>query len=625
MKRHAGSGAFGREWVSHAVSGLAILTLLVALFRLQILGTGQWELRAESNRIRQLAVTAARGDIVDRDGRVIATSAPGYALVVLPSGLASLETTLRHIGTYVDLPESEIQRHVDAAQRYGNQPVVVDSDADFETVSAIEERIDEFPEVFVETRPRRRYPAGAVAGHLTGYVAGVSPEELEGDEFRGYARDAVVGKTGLERQYEALLQGSTGYRYVEIDAGGRIVGEYATSRQEPGTPGQTLSLNIHLGLQQRIAELFPDTLSGAVVALDVEDGGVLALYSAPSYDPNAFVGGIDETSWELLASDPAQPLFHRAVLGLYPPASTWKLAVAAIGIDLGLVTIDGHMPVPCTGAITISDDRRRCWDASGHGFNTLAEAIGNSCNVYFYQLGITIGLDRLIERANEIGFRDKCGIDLPAENEGVFPESRAYWERAFGYEARENEVLSLAIGQGPNSQTPLKIAQFYLALARDGSAPPPALAQGVELGEGRVLKMDGEDLAAIREGLGKATAPGGTAHFETALEHWEVWGKTGTGQNPLSVRGEAPDHAWFAGMAGPIGGPPEIAVAVIVEYGANGSTVAAPIMAKAADYYLRVKHGIPVDSLQTYRDYLNAGVHPAWYWNPSRQAAWDGN
>jgi penicillin-binding protein 2 len=233
--------------------------------------------------------------------------------------------------------------------------------------------------------------------------------------------------------------------------------------------------------------------------------------------------------------------------------------------------------------------------------------------VYFYQLGLRVGLNNMLHRATDIGFSQRCGVDLPQESQGIFPSEPEWWERNYGYMPREGEVLSLAIGQGPNSQTPLKMAQFYVALARDGTAPAPAIAQGVKLADGWSLNLAPEHLEALREGLRRVTAPRGTAHVGTALEYWEVIGKTGTVEHELSQAGLREPHAWFAGMAGPPGAPPEIVIAVIVEYGASGSQVAAPIMAKTADFYLRRKYGIPIDTIQTYGEHLRAGVRTPWY------------
>lgn len=599
---------------AYVVLAVVMGVLGTAFFRVQVLRSSTWELRAESNRIRRLPVPAARGTIYDRDGRILADNVPGYAVTLLPMPIDSARAVLGRLAQHIELPDDEIERVLSTLRRFGRE-VVVDGDADFAAVSAIEERRGEFPGVFVEMRPRRRYVLGEAASHVLGHVGQITAAELGSPEFLSdrYDQGMTVGKLGIEKEYESTLQGRQGWKYVEFDARGRIVGDFSGVRTDPGEAGRDLHLNLDYELQEYIHSIFPDSLTGAVVALDPADGGVLALYSAPTFDPNAFVGGIDVGLWRDLSQDEDKPLFDRSVLGLYPPASTWKLAAAGIGLDLGVITPDETMPEPCTGRMFFGNRFFHCWDRGGHGFNNLAEAIGNSCDVYFYQLGLRIGLDRLIDRATDIGFSQRCGIDLPQESEGVFPEGRDFWRRTFNYAPTEGETLSLAIGQGPNSQTPLKMAQFYVALARDGSAPPPAIARGVTLGEGWSLDLTEEHLDALRDGLRAVTAPGGTAHFGTALEHWEVLGKTGTGQNSLSVRGLAEDHAWFTGMAGRPGGPPEIVVAVLVEFGRSGSGTAAPIMAKTADFYLRRKHGIATDTIQTYLEHLLAGVPAPWY------------
>lgn len=614
MKLHHPLARRKRAQGVYVILALFMGALSVAFFRVQVLRSDTWQLRAESNRLRQLPVTAPRGTIFDRDGSILADNVPGYAITLLPGPPDSIRATLERLREHVDLSDAQIERLMSNLRRYGTE-VVVDADADFEVVSALEERRADFPDVYIEMRPRRRYPAGASVGHVLGYVGEITAAELTSESFDSarYEQGMVVGKTGVERQYEADLQGTRGVRYVEVDARGRIVGDFTGVTADPGRGGQDLHLNIDLDLQNWIHEIFPEGMRGAVVALDPADGGVLALYSAPTYDPNAFVGGIDATTWNGLNTDEAKPLFNRAVLGLYAPASTWKLASAGIGLDLGVITPDEVMPVPCTGSWYWGGRLWRCHDAGGHGYNNLAQAIGNSCDVYFYQLGLRITLDRMLERANDIGFSRQCGIDLPQESRGDFPEERAFWNRRFGYSPREGEVLSLAIGQGPNSQTPLKMAQFYVALARGGSAPPPALAQGVELGPGWSLNLAPEHLESLREGLRAVTNPGGTAHLRTALEHWEVLGKTGTGQNEMSIQGLAPAHAWFAGLAGPPGEDPEIVVVALVEFGESGSRVAAPIVAKAADYYLRKKHGMPIDTIQTYLEHIQAGRPAPWY------------
>jgi penicillin-binding protein 2 len=437
-------------------------------------------------------------------------------------------------------------------------------------------------------RPRRRYLAGAASAHIVGYLGEINARELEELTGREYEAGMIVGKEGVERYYESRLQGLRGNRVLEVDARGRIVGSFTgvPGAGRPAEPGQDLRLNIDLELQKWVHGIFPESMRGAVVALNVEDGGVLALYSSPTFDPNRFIGGIGQAQWAALNQDPNRPLFNRAVQGLYAPGSTWKLATAAIALDLGLVTPEEVMPLPCEGGLQYGNRFFRCWRPEGHGAVNLLDGIRHSCDTYFYQLGLRIGLERLLSEATRIGFNERCGIDLPAEAYGIFPDSISYWQDQFGYRAREGEVLNLAIGQGPNSQTPLKMAQFYVAVARDGTAPAPRLARsGIHDEGGWSLELSPEALETMREGLRRVVQPGGTAYL-ASLEHWDLMGKTGR--------------------------PPEVVVVVIVEFGVSGSAVAAPLVAKTADYYLRRKYGVPLDTIQTLGEHYRAGVPAPW-------------
>jgi penicillin-binding protein 2 len=584
-------------------------TLGATFFRAQILRSDTWTLRSESNRLRPMPVPAARGTVFDRHGNVLADNIPGYAISVLPAPRDSVRAVLSRLGPLLGLDDERVERLMVRQRQDPRRPLLVDSDASFDEVAGLEERREQFPSVFLDMRPKRRYVASAAAAHVLGYVGEITAEELEEPGFADYEQGMVVGKEGMERQYEAALQGRQGTRYVEVDALGRIVGSFEGRPGDPAMPGRDLELNLDLDLMEWIHRIFPDTMRGAVVALDVADGGVLALYSAPSFDPNEFVGGIAVDLWSDLNTDPARPLYNRPVLGRYAPASTWKLASAAIALELGVVQATEHMPVPCTGGMRWGNRYWRCWKPEGHGSVDLVGALRDSCDVYFYQMGVRIGLDRLLEQGTRIGFAGRCGIDLPLEREGIFPADRTFWERRFGYTPTEGEVLSLSIGQGPNSQTPLKVAQFYLAIARDGSAPAPSILRNPESRpDGWTLDLSRENLEWLREGLRRVVQPGGTAYL-SSLEHWDLMGKTGTGQNPQDP---TRDHAWFAGMAGPRGQNPEIVVVVLVEFGESGSAMAAPIMAKTADYWLRRKYGIPVDTIQTLREHWMSGTPAPW-------------
>ena len=600
-----------RAHAAGVVLALLMGLLTVAFFRAQVVSGTAWALQSESNRLRVLTVPAPRGTIFDRYGNVIADNAPSYSISLFPAPIDSLAASLRRLQPLLGLDETMVQELMEQARADRRQPLLVVQDADYEQVSTLEELRAEFPDIFLEMRPKRRYIAGPALGHVLGYVGEISGDELLLPAFEEYVQRMVIGKDGLERQYEEPLQGQQGVRYIEVDAVGRVVGSFQGQAAAPALPGRDLHLNLDVGLMEYIHEIFPEDGRGAVVALNVEDGGILALYSAPSFDPNEFVGGIDRKLWEELNSDPTRPLFNRAVVGRYPPASTWKVATAAIALKMGVLDPSENMPAPCTGSFAYGRDVRRCWNAAGHGHLDLAGALAHSCNVYFYQVGLRIGLENLVREGSRFGFGEPCGVDLPVESTGVFPATLGFWEDRYGFPPTENEVLSLAIGQGPNDQTPLKMAQFYLALARGGSAPAPHLAQSEAVGEaapGWSLDLGEEDVDAILEGLRGVTAPGGTAYLST-LEHWDLIGKTGTAQQGL---GEEPSHAWFVGIAGPWGSPPEIVVTVIVEEGVSGSAVAAPIASKAADFHLRMKYGIPTDTIQTLREHYLTGVPAPW-------------
>ncbi len=593
--------------------GALLLILLGSFFRAQVVRGTAWALQSDSNRLRVLPVPAPRGTIFDRYGEVVADNVPSYSLSLFPAPVDSVAAALQRLQPHLSLSDERIEGLVDRFRANRRQPLLVKMNLTDEEVAVLEERRADFAGVFLEMRPRRRYIGGEALGHVLGYLGEVSPGELESPSFEGYDPGMIVGKDGIERQYERRLQGSHGIRYAEVDAVGRIVGSFQGQAARPALPGGDLHLHLDLGLQRYIHEIFPPGMRGAVVALNVEDGGVLALYSAPSFDPGEFIGGISRQRWQELNEDPDEPLFNKAVLGRYPPASTWKLASAAIALETGAIRPDERMPVPCLGSYTFEGRTARCHRAEGHGHQTLAGAIATSCNVFFYQMGIRVGLDRLVEEGHRLGFGDRCGIDLPREIDGVFPESREYWQRTWGYRAAENEVMTMAIGHGPNDQSPLRMAQFYLALARDGDAPAPRLLRDVQTEVEPAWSMDlsHESLEALRDGLRAVTRPGGTAFLRAALEQWDIIGKTGTAR----VFAHRPAHAWFVGMAGPWGGRSEIVIAVIVEEGESGSAAAAPIAAKAVDYHLRRKYGMEVDSIQTLWEHNMAGIPAPWAWN----------
>ena len=600
-RRRRALGALGVVW-------LVLGGLIFAFFHTQVLRNPAYAMQSDQNRLRPLTLPAPRGTILDRNGRLVAENLPGYTLSLLPAPRDSLRSTLERLAPFLSLTADQVTALLDRQRRHPQQQLVVSNDLSFDRISAIEERRPLFPEVLIEMRPRRHYPAGRAASHLVGYLGEISEAELSEARYEGYRAGQVVGKSGIERQYEAWLAGEAGVRYVEVDALGRIIGAFAGHGDEPPVPGDSLHLTIDLDLQEWLARIVPDTSRGAVAALDPATGEVLALYSSPTFDPNELVGNVSPTRWRALVQDTAKRMLDRSISGIYPPGSTWKLATAAIALELDIVDPRAHLPLACRGGMRYGNRYFRCWERTGHGFLDMADAIAHSCDVYFYQVGLQIGLERLLEEGVRLGFREPTGVDLPSERAGNFPTGPAWYERRFGWSPTEAEVLSLSIGQGANDQSPLKMAQFFVALATDGRAPAPRVLRdgpAIPAGDSLDLRVTPSSLRWLREGLRRVVREEGTAHG-SALEHWDWAGKTGTSQNPHGA-----DHGWFVGIGGPVDGAPEIVVAAIIEAGEHGSDVA-QIAAKAADYYLRKTHGMPIDTIQTLREHWQAGRWAPW-------------
>jgi len=559
-----------------------LVGLATQFFRIQVLKYTTYAPRSDENRIRALSIPAARGTIYDRDGKVIAENVPGYSIAVLPASTDSLRVVLRELAMILGHSDEKMQGLVASYRQHPNRPVIVESDASFAEVSAIEERRAYLPGgIVIEAAPKRYYSTGPLLAHVLGYVGEISDAWLDLPEFEGYEPGRIVGKTGIERVYEQMLAGTPGIRYVEVNALGRIVGDFRGRETLPAIPGRDLVLNIDLDLQQRIAELFPDTMAGAVVALEPRSGAVLAMYSAPSYDPNVFVGRFEPAEWRALNTDPGRPLFNRAISAAYAPGSTFKLAIAGVAMRDGDATVETKMPIPCRGALMYYGRVFHDWTPAGHGSLDLRGAIRHSCDVYFYQLGLKIGLNRLLAEIPEFGFGRPTGIDLPSEISGIFPPDTAWYTRRYGRRGWTNSVvLNLAIGQGENAQSPLKMTQFFASLAANGVLPTPRVARDGPVTEppGR-LPLDDEALAVLRDALvAVVNEAGGTARG-SRLRDWTLAGKTGTAQNP---HGE--DHAWFVGFAP--AEDPAIVATVIVEAGGHGSSAAAPIVSRAIQFYL---------------------------------------
>ena len=582
---------------------LVIAVLLTAFYNTQVVRGESYAVASEDNRLRPVVIPAPRGTIYDRYGEVVATSIPGFSVVLLPGSEETILETLADLQPFLGLADTDIDRIMERRAASPHGLLTITEDATFSQIAALEERRASFPNLLIIDRPKRHYPAGPALAHIIGYVSEITREELQLPIYQeaGYRQGRWIGKNGIEKQYELRLSGEDGARFVEVDAKGRIVNPRSTVEVQPPQPGQDLQLTLDLELQKYVEEIFPDTMKGSVVAMVPSTGEILAMYSNPSFDPNDFVGGISTRLWRALQNDPLKPLIDRAMVARYPPASTFKLATAVEGVRRGLVTAETRMPVACSGGLSYAGRYWRCWNSGGHGSLGLAAAIEKSCNVYFYQLGLQIGLQEFIDAGTRMGFADRTGIDLPNEARPIFPESLDWYENRFGYRPKSSEVLSLSIGQGPNTQTVLRTAHFYSALAGDGTAPPPHLVAGEIGDEGAIdLGLTPEQLEEVWVGLAQVVRPGGTAVL-SSLANWHIYGKTGTAQNPPN-----PDHGWFVGFSGKPGGSPEIVVAAIIEHGLHGSDVS-PMAAKVINHYLSRKHGMEVDPQPTYIERLESG------------------
>jgi len=552
--------------------------MVLSFFRTQILGHGKYQLQSETNRLRPIPLPAPRGVIYDRNGHVMAENVPGYTVSLLPGPETNLRSTLARIASIANIDSAAIARVLQRARRAPYQPSLVLSDAPFKVVSALEERRIAIPGLLIQAEPKRSYPDTAVA-QLVGYVAEVTEAERAA-KFARVRLGGLVGKDGLELEYDSVLRGDEGLRFVEVNARGQMVREAAAAANLRPVPGTDLHTTIDLDLQQYIARAFPPGQRGAVLALNPNTGEVLALYSAPTFNPNAFVSGISPAYWRTLSESPSTPLLDRVIKARYPPGSTWKLAIAAMALKRGIVGPRSHMPIPCRGGLQYGNRFFRCWNARGHGDLTLTEAIAQSCDVYFYQLGIKLGVSSLLEDANEWGFRGRTGIDLPGEIASEFPTGPEYYDRIYGPRRWTSAVaLNLAIGQGENAQTLIQMVRLYQQLASDGRMRTPFVVRqtGTE-SQHASLDINADQLATLRRAM-IAVVEQGTARG-SRVANLTIAGKTGTAQNPHGL-----DHGWFIAFAP--ADKPEVVVGAIIEFARHGTAVA-PLVSRAIAHYLGI-------------------------------------
>ncbi len=565
-----------------AVAGFGLVVL--GLLRLQVLQHDELSRLADQNRIRLDVIRAPRGVIRDRFGRILADNQPSFDIVFRP---APIESTLRvrtvveadwlvRVTGIIDGDSVEIKRKVQEANRTG-QTAILRRAAPYAVMAAVEESRTDISGIDVQVSPIRRYPEGTLAAQLLGYAGEINDREMTDRLDKGYKLGDLIGKTGVERRYESALRGEDGAEFVVVNAMGKRVTTLEEGPPRLPVAGRDVTLTIDLDIQRSLEEAMINVERGGAVAIDPRDGSVLAMVSKPVFDPNEFSRGISFARWKALNSNGAFPLLNRAIQSAYPPGSTFKVVTMLAGLREGLVQPTSHEPTGCTGGFYFGGRRFGCWKHEGHGNLDLITALQNSCDVFFYQLGLHLGLDALQRTARDVGLGERTGIDLPAEASGLVPTS-AYYDRHFRTGKWPRGVLlNLGIGQGELLTTPLQLATMTAVVAVRGRAIRPHVVKSIEgMAQDEIIEKpveagvvtDAANWDAVHLAMRKVIE-GGTAN-SVRIPGVIACGKTGTAQNP-----HGNDHALFVVFA-PMEAP-TVALAIVAENSGHGGSIAAPI------------------------------------------------
>lgn len=572
------------------------------LWYLQIFMGQHYRQESEDNSIRLKEILAPRGMIRDRYGKTIIDNKPHYMVSVVPEDVHDLDALAAFIGATVDVPPDQIVQKVKKAPRgQAFMPVPIKRGLSWHELARLESQKFRFPGLDIGVDMRRSYIYGDIAPHLLGYLSEINPKELEefnkGREDDKYHQGDQVGKSGIERAYEPRLKGRDGYKSVRVDSAGRETAELGRVDPEAGL---NLNLTFDLDLELFARDLFKGKV-GVLMAMNPKNGEILAAVNAPAYDPEVFSGGISNENWSRLRDDPDHPLENRAIRGLYPPGSTYKIIPAAAALESGI--INENSTVYCGGSFRYGNRTFRCWKKEGHGYMTVKEAIKHSCDVFFYTMGERLGVDRLAEFASHLGMGKPTGIDVEGEKGGIVP-STGWKKKRYNQEWWPGETISVAIGQGYNLITPLQLLAMYGGVAVGGKVYRPHLLKSITDTDGNVVSevqpelLDKIDLKPRTVNLLKAgleavvNEPGGTAYLSRLpFTDIKMAGKTGTAQvvdyKGGATSGAKDDHAWFVGFA-PVEDP-EIVVVALVENGGHGSSAAAPLAREVVTKYFELK------------------------------------
>jgi len=567
---------------------VAVVVLLIGrLFYMQVVQVAEYRRTATENRVRIVPLPAPRGVVYDRNKVPLINNRPSFAISVLPTEFQGDQPRLQ-LANALEIPQEELRRRLSKRGSLPFEPVGVQIDADFRTVCRLQENLDQFPGVLVGMESVREYPAAGWGGHVLGYVREVSPEDQSRMDRLGRPLRGLVGAIGLEKRYDDVVRGVDGVRHWEVNALGQLVGPMPGYPDVSPIPGNDLMLALDANLQTLADSLLSTYDAGTVVAVDVRTGEVLCFVTRPGYDANAFSGTLSSDEWSRLRDDPLKPLLNRAAKGLYPPGSTSKLLTAGAALEAGVVGVGDHFG-SCGGGYRFGNRVFGCWRPGGHGSLGMLDAIEQSCDVYFYQLGLKVGVDLWSRSVQACGFGRATGIDLSGEVDGLVPTT-AYYDRRFGRNRwSRGLMLNLAIGQGEFLVTPVQLLQYFAALANNGVAMKPHLLLATRAPQRNWevqppvvafrLPYSPSTLAVLQESArlvvyGAHGTAGGIRDDSVRMA-----GKTGTAQNP-----HGNEHSWFAGYAP--SEAPQIAVVALVENAGHGSAIAAPICLQIARRYL---------------------------------------
>ncbi len=561
------------------LAGFAIV--LVRLWQLQILQGSAFRKISESNRLRVIGVPAPRGIIFDRNRIPLVKNVHYFCASLIPSEFNS--DNLPSLAKLLNVGEAELEKRIRRTEQSPFTPVRLKEGLSLKEVSYIEARRSDFPGLMIEIEANRGYLFGSTGAHLIGYLGKMSPKQSNDPEFRDVPPNAFIGQWGVEKLFDKKLRGIAGQRVIEIDALGR---EIRLLLEKPPVKGEDLTLSIDIALQSESEKAFQGR-PGALVALKPDTGEILGYVSSPSFDPNKFAKGITYDEWESLSKDKNLPMLNRAIQSQYPPGSTFKIIMAIAGLEEGVIT--DSTKVDCRGGISYGRWRFGCWRKTGHGTIPLHRALVESCDVYFYDVGKRLGIDKIYAYATKFGLGKETGIPLGAEKKGLIPSTK--WKM----ETRKaqwylGETFVNSIGQGYVSTTPVQMAVMMSAVSNGGKVYKPTILKGArpELVMNTGVRPD--TIEKVKDGLkGVVNEPGGTG-WVAKSNVTTIGGKTGTAQ-VVGIRKESKflsekfrDHAWFVAFA-PVD-KPEVAMSVLVEHGGHGGTAAAPIAKKAIEAYM---------------------------------------